>query len=530
MNDKQATAKPEITVIPADAKIEKPIPRRQLRVAAYCRVSTDNAEQLTSYEAQKAYYTDKIMTNTEWAMAGIFADEGISGLQAKKRPQFQKMIRMCERGKIDLILTKSISRFARNTVDCLNYIRMLKQMNIGVIFENENINTLTSDSEVIITMLGGFAQAESESISRNVKWGRRQAMKQGKVSFQFKRMYGYERGEDARPRVVPEQAAVVRRIFESYLEGKSVSAIQQKLKDDGILTGSDKEVWSTGALQYMLRNEKYCGDVLQQKTFIEDCISKKAVKNNGQLPKYLIQNHHEPIVDRETFYKVQAEIARRGAMRRCSPKTGDIESIKYCGKYALTDLLICGECGTPYKRVTWSKNGKKKIVWRCISRLDYGTKYCKQSPTIEEGRLQEVILKAIIAKIQDSGSPVPAHSERRQPMKISNEANPVLVNRINELLPTVMELVAVAADTGDFGSYDGKLKELSDEITLLQEQFTLHQTQQNSSYDMTLPDISGEIEAWDDTLVRQLIDTITIVSTDKILVVFKDQTEIEQGM
>jgi len=225
MQTTECLTQPQVIVIPATKAEQSGIVRRQLRVAAYCRVSTEQEEQLTSYEAQVAYYTDKIMTNPEWTMAGIFADEGITGTSAKKRPEFLRMIRLCKRGKIDLILTKSISRFARNTVDCLNYIRELKELGIPVIFEKENINTMKADSELIITMLGGFAQAESESISQNVRWGKRQSFKSGKVAFQYSRIYGYERGEDNRPRVVPEQAAVVKRIFESYLAGMSVASI-----------------------------------------------------------------------------------------------------------------------------------------------------------------------------------------------------------------------------------------------------------------------------------------------------------------
>ncbi len=222
------TTEPQVICIPANIEQAKSVTaHRQKRVAAYCRVSTDQEEQLTSYEAQCAYYTEKIMTNPEWTLAGIFADEGITGTSTKKRERFKKMISLCRRSKIDMVLTKSISRFARNTVDCLAYIRELKELGIPVIFEKENINTMTTDSEIVITMLGGFAQAESESISQNVRWGLRQSFKQGKVTFQYKRMYGYERGEDKQPRVIPEQAAVVRRVFEAYRQ-------QNQYPDDDI--------------------------------------------------------------------------------------------------------------------------------------------------------------------------------------------------------------------------------------------------------------------------------------------------------
>ena len=192
---------PKVITIPAKPEVaSRQAVQRQLRVAAYCRVSTDDEEQLTSYEAQQNYYTDKIMTNREWTMAGIFADEGITGTSARKRPEFLKMIRLCKQKKIDIVLTKSISRFARNTVDCLNYIRALRELGIAVIFEKENINTLEADSEILITMLGAFAQAESESISANVRWGKRQAMREGKTIIQYNRLYAYEKGENGKPK------------------------------------------------------------------------------------------------------------------------------------------------------------------------------------------------------------------------------------------------------------------------------------------------------------------------------------------
>ena len=222
---------PKVITIPAKPEVaSRQAVQRQLRVAAYCRVSTDDEEQLTSYEAQQNYYTDKIMTNREWTMAGIFADEGITGTSARKRPEFLKMIRLCKQKKIDIVLTKSISRFARNTVDCLNYIRALRELGIAVIFEKENINTLEADSEILITMLGAFAQAESESISANVRWGKRQAMREGKTIIQYNRLYAYEKGEDGKPKIIQEQAEVVRSIYDQYLSGASLRMIKDRLE------------------------------------------------------------------------------------------------------------------------------------------------------------------------------------------------------------------------------------------------------------------------------------------------------------
>ena len=318
---------PKVITIPAKPEVaSRQAVQRQLRVAAYCRVSTDDEEQLTSYEAQQNYYTDKIMTNREWTMAGIFADEGITGTSARKRPEFLKMIRLCKQKKIDIVLTKSISRFARNTVDCLNYIRALRELGIAVIFEKENINTLEADSEILITMLGAFAQAESESISANVRWGKRQAMREGKTIIQYNRLYAYEKGEDGKPKIIQEQADVVRSIYDQYLSGASLRMIKDRLEAEQIPNVTGGSQWTITAIRSILTNEKYCGDVLLQKTYISDCISRKVIRNTGQLPMYLVQNHHEGIVERKTFDAVQAEMARRSAGKSPSKKnapTGD---------------------------------------------------------------------------------------------------------------------------------------------------------------------------------------------------------------
>ena len=230
------------------------------------------------------------------------------------------MIRQCKQKKIDIVLTKSISRFARNTVDCLHYIRALRELGIAVIFEKEGINTLESDSEMLITILGAFAQAESESISGNVVWGIRQAMREGKVAYQYKRWYAYQKGSDGRPEIIPEQAEVVRQIYDRYLAGASLRQIKDWLESQNILNVDSKPEWTLGTIKGILTNEKYCGDALLQKTFIQDCISKKVIRNTGQLPQYLIQNCHQGIVSRQTYDSVQAEMARRNAGKSPSRK------------------------------------------------------------------------------------------------------------------------------------------------------------------------------------------------------------------
>lgn len=361
-------------------------------MAAYCRVSTDSKEQLTSYEAQKEY---KIQNNPDWELAGIFADKGLSGTSMKKRTEFNKMIAACKRGRIDLILAKSLSRFARNTVDCLDTVRMLKGRGIGVIFEKENINILTESSEFLITLFSGFAQAESESLSKNVSWGKEKSMKAGNVPFQYKKLLGYRKGEDGKPEIVPEEAETVRRIYRRYLGGCSLIQIQQELEADHVPTAQGVQKWTRSVLQSILTNERYIGDALLGKTYITDCISKEVRKNNGERPMYYVENNHPAIIPRELFHGVQEEMTRRSSKRKVMLRSGKTELGKYSAKYALTELLVCGECGSPYKRVTWARNGKKQIVWRCVSRLEFGTKYCHSSPTLSEEKLHRAILEAL---------------------------------------------------------------------------------------------------------------------------------------
>lgn len=312
---------PRVIKIPAKPESEwKTDARRQLRVAAYCRVSTKEEDQANSYEAQKEYYTDKIMSNPAWTMAGIFADKGITGTSVKKREDFMRMIRHCRQKKIDVVLTKSVSRFARNTVDCLYYTRALKELGIAVIFEKENIHSLEEDSELRITLSGAFAQSESESISANVTWGKRRAMESGKATIQYKYLYGYRRGADDKPEIIPEEAEVVRWIYERYLAGASTRMLRDELHERGVIYSEKSPQWTLPHIKSILRNEKYCGDVLMQKTFQQDVINRKVIKNTGQLPMYLIENHHEGIVSREKYNAVQAEMARRKAAKSPSKR------------------------------------------------------------------------------------------------------------------------------------------------------------------------------------------------------------------
>ena len=532
---------PKLIVIPANPELaRKKAIRRQLRVAAYCRVSTDSEEQMTSYEAQKTYYTDKIMQNPQWSMAGIFADEGITGTSAEKRPEFLRMIRLCRKRKIDLILVKSISRFARNTVDCLHYIRALKEMGIAVIFEKENINTLDSEGEMLITLLGAFAQAESESISQNVRWGIRQAMREGRVSLRCKQLYGFTEDENGQPQILPDEAEVVRRIYKSFLRGQSIRMIKEWLDAEGIAPRKGKE-WSLSSIENLLKNEKYCGDVLLQKTFISDCISRKVIKNVGQLPMYLIENHHEGIVSRETYQAVQAEFARRGSRRSPNKRAAATGLSSYTSRYALSDRLVCGECGTLYRRCTWVRKGGKKIVWRCSSRLDYGSRYCKHSPTMEEGALQRAIMAAVNSMMEDKTRLVAVISDAIRsglaPDATGSLTPAVIDKELTRLDQEFQELLQYAAENGGYMDYAEQFKAISERMGALREQKALILEAQQADLAVNgriqqaeelLNSASPEISEWDEELIRQAVETVKVLSDHEILVCLRGGIEIRQ--
>lgn len=534
MNDLQRT----VTVIPAKPQRSQQAVKRQLRVAAYCRVSTEEEEQQSSYEAQCTYYTDKIMTNPEWTMAGIFADEGITGTSTRKRDDFNRMIRKCRQKKIDLILTKSISRFARNTLDSLKYIRALKELGIGIIFEKENINTLEMDTELIITFMSAFAQSESESISANVRWGKRQAMKEGKTSVNFKKLYGYFLDSEGNPQVDSDKAEVIRSIFNRYLQGASLRMIRQELEAAGIPNPAGSEKWGIDQIRNILSNEKYCGDVLMQKTFIQDCISKKVVKNTGQLPMYLIQNNHPAIVSREVYQAVQAEKARRSATASPSTKTSSTGRTCYASKFALSERLVCGECGTLYRRCTWKRNGKTRIVWRCVSRLDYGTKYCHQSPTMDEEPLQRAIMAAISSVMapKEKINGLITEAALEETGKLPNSA--MTLGDINRRLEELeAEFNALFNQSGGIDKNVVKFREIANEMASLKEQREKisAQLRNNEAAKEHLHKIAAVLEQedhrlteWDEEMIRQLVHTVKVISADHIRVYLNDGTEIDQ--
>ena len=537
METTATTLERRVRVIPA-TKAPETLRKAQdgkMRVAAYCRVSTDSEEQLNSYEAQKSYYTQKIQDSPDWEMAGIYADEGITGTSLKKRTEFKKMITACKRGHIDLIITKSLSRFARNTVDCLETVRLLKANGIGVYFEKENINTLTESSEFLITLFSGFAQAESESLSKNVAWGKAKSAEAGKVTFQYKKMLGYRKGADGQPEIVPEEAEVIKRIYHRYLDGCTLGQIKRELDEDNVPTAQGVEFWSPAIIHNILTNEKYIGDALLQKTYVTDCISKKVKKNQGERAMYYVENNHPAIISREMFDQVRNEMTRRSSKRKVLQKSGKTELGKYSGKYALTELLVCGECGSPYKRVTWARNGKKRIVWRCVSRLEFGTKYCHNSPTLDESKLHSAILAAMneFAAIRQEVCP--------DVLAMAEEAKQALSQAGAKLLELKKHLEAVSREQSDLldrllenmddAELNAKMKALTDEKeslkaqildtqqmeVSLEEQAARHQQMWDS-----IMECSAGYTEFDDEFVRQIIQKITVEDEETIRIHFRD--------
>ena len=529
-----------VVIIPARTQAMQEELKRQKRVAAYCRVSTEEEEQQSSYEAQCSYYTDKIMTNPEWTMAGIFADEGISGTSTRKREEFNRMIRKCRQKKIDLILTKSISRFARNTVDCLKYVRVLKELGIGIYFEKENINTLDMDTELILTFMGAFAQSESESISANVRWGKRQAMKEGKVSVNFEKLYGYCVDETGQPQIDPVKGEAVRVIYEQYLLGASLRMIKECLEEKQYPSPSKGGTWNIGQIRYILSNEKYCGDVLMQKTFIKDCLSKKAVKNTGQLPMYLVQNNHPAIVSRADFQTVQAELARRNATKSPSTKGAPTGRASYASKYALSERLICGECGTLYRRCTWTYRGEKRVVWRCVSRLDYGTKYCHNSPTMRESSLQQAIMDAINSQMDTKENTVQLIAEAMEQELVTVPNSDVTLGAVKRRMQELEEEFANllrCASCGSGQDYRERFQAITEETARLkaQQEEISAQLRTNHSIRNKMQRITAaashmehQMTQWDEAMIRQTVHTVEVISADRIRVILTDGSIIMQ--
>ena len=384
--DKITVIKPTIT-LGTKEDILKP---RRMRVAAYARVSTDDDEQLTSYAAQCDYYEKKIKNTPEWDFAGLYSDEGITGTNTKKRDGFNRMIADAKDGRIDIILIKSVSRFARNTVDVLKTVRELREHGTEVWFEKENINTKDPQCETILTIMGSLAQEESRSISDNVRWGIRKSMMDGKVRIPYGNFMGYRKGKDGNPEIVEEEAKIIKDIYKWFLEGKTISGIARKLTNLGIKTPKGSDIWSISTVDSILRNEKYKGDALLQKTFTVDFLSKRMKKNEGEVEQFYVRGSHPAIIDPEIFDLVQYELDKRSAYRS-----------KLHDNSALTTRIICGDCGSFYGHKVFRARTYRYDAWCCNNKTRNNAE-CT-GPNIKQWDIYDYFAKTLAAAIAADG-------------------------------------------------------------------------------------------------------------------------------
>jgi site-specific DNA recombinase len=514
-----------VMVIPARRQVGNTVKQsaqKKLRVAAYCRVSTDSEEQETSYEAQVTHYTEYIQKNPEWELAGIFADDGISGTNTKKRDEFNRMIDECMAGNIDMVITKSISRFARNTLDCLQYIRQLKDKNIPVYFEKEAINTLDAKGEVLITIMASLAQQESQSMSQNIKLGLQYRYQQGKVQVNHNRFLGYTKDENGHLIIDPEQAEIVKRIYREYLEGSSMDKIADGLMADGILTGAGKTKWHTSTINKILRNEKYMGDALLQKTYTTDFLTKKRIKNNGTVPQYYVEGDHEAIIPKELFMQVQAELVRRRVVH-VSP-TGKKRS--FSCNHCFAQMVFCGDCDELYRRVHWNNHGCKSIVWRCVSRLENTGLFC-DARTVLESTIEQVLVTAINLTLCDKDSFLTTLRDNIATV-INRESDKALADIDKRLEELQTELLKLATSNADYDKVGDEIHRLRDQKQKLQFESANRDDLKKRMADMStfLKKQSTALTKYDEQLVRRLIEKVTVYE-DKFTVEFKSGLTVD---
>ncbi len=434
--------------------------RKKLRMAAYCRVSSDKDDQLHSFEAQVDYYTKYIEEHDQYEMAGIYADEAISGTSTKGRKDFLRMIDDCLAGKIDIVITKSISRFARNTQDSLKYMRELRNRGIPIIFEKENINSMDSGGELLFTILSSLAQDESRNISENSKWGIRSKFKKGQIHMSTANFLGYDKDKDGKLVINEGQAETVRRIFREFLWGKNPGQIAADLHREGVLSGTGQTNWYAAAIRGILTNEKHKGDALLQKTYTSDFLTKKQVKNDGTVTQYYITGSHEGIIDREEWDAVQEELARREEYKR---RHGLANYSYGSGWNPFTGRVFCGKCGRVLHRHCWNNRGVAQ--WQCSGHRVKGMLSCKNRHTSEKD-LEDAFVKAFNSLYRDKEA-IPSRKGKTplQRLRIRQMAellkSPPLEGFVPELAQLVLEEVTVLdGEKFDFSFLDGSRRKV----------------------------------------------------------------------
>jgi DNA invertase Pin-like site-specific DNA recombinase len=502
---------------------------RKKRVAAYARVSTDMEEQLNSYEAQVDFYTGHIKANAEWDFVEVYTDEGISATSTKKRDGFNRMIQDALDGKIDLILTKSVSRFARNTVDSLTTVRQLKEKGVEVYFEKENIYTLDSKGELLITIMSSLAQEESRSISENVTWGQRKRMADGKVSLPYGQFLGYEKGEDGLPKIVESEAETVRLIYKMYLNGKTVTAITKHLTASGILTPSGKERWCVSTVLSILQNEKYKGDALLQKKFTVDFLTKVTKVNEGEVPQYYVENSHPAIIAPEVFDLVQEEIKR-------NRETGASRS----GAHCFSGKVVCGECGGFYGSKVWQSTNKyRRTVWQCNNKYKKKGVVGCHTPHLNEDTLRWAFTEAWGRILTDKERYIEEYDEIIRALMDTASLDKEAA-RLQEECMVVYELIGRCVDenartaqdqeeyaeryNGLLARYDAAKKQSEDIEEERQSRSVRKEKIIRFLADMKMQD--GLLTEFDEELWCATVDTVTVHSEKDVAFTFRDGTEI----
>ena len=519
----------KVTTIPATISRFTATPineRKKRRTAAYARVSTDSEEQLTSYSAQVDYYTNYIKSRDDWEFVSVYTDEGITGTNTKHREGFKRMVADALAGKIDLIVTKSVSRFARNTVDSLTTVRQLKEKGVEIYFEKENIWTLDSKGELLITIMSSLAQEESRSISENCTWGQRKRFADGKVTVPFKRFLGYDRGPDGNLVLNKDEAVIIRRIYSMFLQGMTPHGIAARLTADGIKSPGGKDKWNAGAVRSILTNEKYKGDALLQKSYTVDFLTKKKKVNEGEIPQYYVEGNHEAIIQPEVFELVQRELARRKG------STG-----KPSGVHIYSSKIKCGQCGSWYGSKVWhSKTKYRKCVWRCNRKFD-NEHHCT-TPHFTEAEIQAMFIVVVNQLISQKESIIAALEASLETAFDTTALEVELTEVQGEIMVAsdriqscIYENAHVALDQEEYQKRYGTLsdrfdkakarfEEIEEAIGSKQSRRAAIETFLNNLRDANIVD-NFEVSLW-----CGLLDFVTVYSRDNVVFTFRNGTEI----
>ena len=487
------------------------------KVAAYARVSTDLEEQVTSYKAQVDYYTKFIKEREDWDFVKVYTDEGISGTSTKKREGFQQMIADALDGKINLIITKSVSRFARNTVDSLSTIRLLKEHDVEVYFQKENIFTFDSKGELMISILSSLAQEKSRSISENVTWGQRKRFADGKVSLPYKSFLGYRKGADGLPEIVPEEAEIVRYIYRRFIAGLTPYKIAAELTEQGIPTPAGKEKWASRTIKSILTNEKYKGDALLQKKFTVDFLTKKQKINEGEIPQYYVENSHPAIITPEEFDMVQEEFLKRENAGK-----------QYSSTSIFASKMICGDCGSYFGAKVWHSNSKyRRVIYHCNSKFK-GEHFCT-TLHLYEPEIQQKFLNAFSRYFEQKDVVIRNCQFVLNQLKIQDEHNIELQAEFDEINKQLKEYIESGGTDSNYSELNARYEEIAEKIDAEEQLATERKGRIAKMQEIlrVLKKSDSILETFDENIWTALVETLTIFHDGSMLFLFKDGTEIK---